>query len=115
MEELFQAFGYTAASTSSSGSSSSSDSDSSKSSMSEHLNLDAATLFSKKGILKKALGDAHKGWTLIGYKGVEPGPEGFADTISLINQRMAELSVEPIAMIFTRRTCVPKHWGVMFG
>lgn len=103
MKDLFQALGVTVTSSSSSSHASSSSGSSSSSSVSEDLNLDAATLFSTKGVLKKNMGAAHKGWSLTGCDHVQTDSDSFGNAISLLNGRLAERSAESIVLTFQRR------------
>ena len=109
MKDLFGALGVTVTSSSSSSQASSSPGASSSSSVSQDLNLDAATLFSTKGVLKKNVGAAHKGWTLTGCDHAQMDSDSFRDAISLLNDRLAERSAESIVLTFQRRRSWEKY------
>ena len=85
-------------------SSSSSDSNSSSSSSSSLDSVDCGRLFTQKQVLKKNLGNAHKGWKLVGQNG-----SGFQDAIDLLNRYAKKETThgdsdDGIHCVFTRRT-----------
>ncbi len=85
-------------------SSSSSDSNSSSSSSSSLDRVDCGRLFTQKQILKKNLGNAHKGWKLVGQNGSD-----FQNTIDLLDRYAKQTTTDGdsddgIDCVFTRRT-----------
>ena len=83
-------------------------SSSSDSSDSSSVHLGCSVLFTKKHVLKNALGDAHKGWMLV--KRVGSGLDGlsvdekFKDAVQHLDAlRKGEVDGNELSLVFSRR------------
>lgn len=76
--------------------------------------VDATCLFTKHGVLKKAIGQAHKGWTLISTTSQSSNHETFDAIVKQLNEFIHDGQHGEIQLVFNRRTLWQKNPQYMY-